>query len=154
MPIQQTDTTSRAVYTLAADLHSASALESAGSKAAFDSQNGSLVVQVQTVDASMCARGEGMKRSYRDNIWSQAVIENIGLEYEQSQNPSKGLQIRNLFVVIDSCVLNQLEKNRQRHVEKNILEIPKVKLRMTEEVSMEKRKTVQITVGAEKRTDG
>ena len=63
-------------------------------------------------------------------------------------------QIRNLFVVIDSCVLNQLEKNRQRHVEKNILEIPKVKLRMTEEVSMEKRKTVQITVGAEKRTDG
>lgn len=111
-------------------------------------------MQVQTVDASMWDRCEGMKVSYRDNIWSQAVIENIGVEYEQSQNPSKGLQIRNLFVVIDSCVLNQLEKNRQRHVEKNILEIPKVKLQMTEEVSMEKRKTVQITVGVEKRVDG
>lgn len=90
MPIQQTDTPSRAVYAPAADLHSASALESGGSKAAFDSQNGSLVVQVQTVDTSMWDRCEGMKVSYRDNIWSQAVIENIGVEYEQSQNPSKG----------------------------------------------------------------
>lgn len=95
-----------------------------------------------------------MRRSYRDNIWSQAVIENILLEYEQSQNPSKGVQIRDLFVVIDSCVLNQQEKNRQRHFEKNILEIPKVKLQMTEDVSMEKRKTVQITVRMRSGTEG
>ena len=53
VPVQQADTTSRAVYTPAAELHSASALESGGSKSALDNQNGSLVVQVQTVDASM-----------------------------------------------------------------------------------------------------
>lgn len=75
------------------------------------------------------------------------MVEGIELEYEQNHSRSKAVLDRDLFVVIGSCVLNQREKNRQRYIEKNILEIPKVELKMTEGVAFEKKKTIRITVG-------
>lgn len=147
--MQRTDSASRSTYPVGNEIQPAVSMDQSVTKTAFVSQNGSLVVHVQSLDASMYAYGV-LISSYRDNgdyIWSQAVAEGIELEYEQNHSRSKAVLDRDLFVVIGSCVLNQREKNRQRYIEKNILEIPKVELKMTEGVAFEKKKTIRITVG-------
>lgn len=86
------------------------------------------------------------------------MIDDVEMSCEQSPfyEEKRKLQ-RELAVVIGSAQLNQKEKSRQRHIEKNVVEIPRTKLVMSELVSLEqssldqpsasKVKLVTITVG-------
>lgn len=87
--------------------------------------------------------------SYRDNgdtIWSQFLIDDIGVSYDQIPYGTSPMIQRELFVEIGSAQLNQEEKNRQRHIEKNVVEIPRTQLKMSEKVTFGKKRVVNITV--------
>lgn len=66
------------------------------------------------------------------------MIDDVEMSCEQTPfyEEKRKLQ-RELVVVIGSAQLNQKEKSRQRHIEKNVVEIPRTKLLMSEQVSLE-----------------
>ena len=87
--------------------------------------------------------------SYRDNIdtiWSQFVLDDITFNYEQMSPNNTLVSQRLLFADIGSAELNQEEKTRQRHTEKNVVDIPRTQLKMESKVTFGKKKVVNITV--------
>ena len=52
-----------------------------------------------------------------------------------------------MYVEIGSAQLNKEEKSRQRHINKNVVEIPGTQLQISEEMRFEKSRIIEIKVG-------
>lgn len=86
-------------------------------------------------------------RDSGDGTWSQLIAEDISIKYLQRPIESTNLLERELLAQISSAQLNQYDRSHQRSTAKLIVGLPIVKLLMQEEVSMNKKCLVTITVG-------
>lgn len=110
--------------------------------------DGMATLQIHSLDISMYWLFLFVMISYRDNvdtIWNQLLIDDIGLSYDQSPHSSQMMH-RELFAEIGSAQLNKEEKSRQRHIEKNVVEIPGTQLQISEEMRLGKSRVVEIKV--------
>ena len=108
-----------------------------------------MMIQIQSLDASMFGYVMRMMGSYRDvvdSIWSQFLIDGISFSYTQSPSNSLASLRREFLLEIAEAQLNQIERTRQRDLGKNVLSIPGTRLKMMEVVTNGRKRVINIKV--------
>ena len=108
-----------------------------------------MMIQIQSLDASMFGYVMRMMGSYRDvvdSIWSQFLIDGISFSYTQSPSNSLSSLRREFLLEIAEAQLNQIERTRQRDLGKNVLSIPGTRLKMMEVVTNGRKRVINIKV--------